>query len=140
MSLNDALRELREVATQLNAGTGRLNAAIEDFEEELEGISVGVTVWLSEPLGEHGLVLGYKRFGDGWRVAVCPATMGTLDIAVAQPLATAPRGVRVLAVERFEELTRALTTKARTYLQAINTSTEELRGGQQHNTTRKRDT
>lgn len=83
------LIDLERLAKRLNAATDELNASLQEIQDRLNSMGLGVDVWLEEsldlsstrematpgdrrdPSPEFTLdFLGYGRFGDGWALLV----------------------------------------------------------------------
>ena len=139
--VRDEMERLRQAAEALNAATDGLNEVIEQLEDELAKIGVGLTYWLDEyqaqpAIFDHqeqndrrakGWTLGYTKIGDRWRLAVREVTVEVpseeddpisrtpwsfLRRGTAVPLLTAPRIVRAEAAPELERLVSGLRARA----------------------------
>lgn len=121
MSLQEALAELKIVATQLNEVSNQLNETIRDFEDELVNTGIGLEVWLEAPIAklpsylydERQYFLGFVKLDSKWQLAVRTSPAGRLS---SVRLLIFTREIRIAACPYFEELTRLLIAKGREHL------------------------
>jgi len=114
--LPPALADLSAAVTELHNATDRVNAILDDLDEELEKIGPGVNVWL-EP--RDGWRIGYARVSGKWHLAAERMALASPEAVEPISLSTAPRAVRVAAVEQRVELTAAITARVREILASV---------------------
>lgn len=110
---DELLHRLHDLAKQLSDETDRVNAALDDFEEELEKSGIGVTAFVAGP---EDWRIGYKKMEGKWRLVAERA-----DAIVK--LTSAPRLVRIAALDLQDQLIQALIDKATECLDAIRKGT-----------------
>lgn len=115
------VRRLQAAAAALNQESDRLNALIDDFEESLVDSKVGVSAWISGEFthADGRWQLGFMKLAGIWSVVVREGEDGK-----PTPLKTAPRAVRVGALELFGELVEELTRRAEGLHRAVSAAIE----------------
>lgn len=144
MALDEQVKHLKARARLLDKKSDELNSVLEHLEDDLDG--VGVAVWLDTPEhilavtledGENGRIyggylLGYQKMGGAWRISALPfdgavvGPEGALEVPPgypATPLASAPRVVRLEAVEHLPALVAALTARVDAFITNIDLAT-----------------
>jgi len=143
--LEKGLRELSVVASALNEATDRLNERILSIEERLGSMGVGDTYWLDQP--EHHLsvgpwvdattpgvrrsreawAVGYTKISSKWCLAAQEVEFQEMrsgaskSFHIGRPIAllSAPRIVRVEAVDKMGALIAGLTGATKGFLSSI---------------------
>ena len=144
--LEQGLRELSVVASALNEETDRLNERIVSIEERLNSMGVGATYWLDQH--EHHLsvgpwvetqvggddcrsreawAVGYTKISSKWCLAAQEVefqergSKASKSFRLGKPitLLSAPRIVRVEAVEKMGALIAGLTETTKDFLSSI---------------------
>jgi len=146
----DTINELSNLASKLNQKSDTLNKTIEGIEAKLNKLNLGVETWL-ESYDRHTVVvgdptydeakgvtsrdetfLGFARFEDGWHLAIkdtvaeknADGDFLMADVVLVRPLLTAPRNVRIKAMELIPTLLDAIKVEAESLLKAIDAAEE----------------
>jgi hypothetical protein len=154
--ISDKLQALAAAATKLNTATDDLNEMIERVEDDLQRAGVGVEIWLDAQLMESEWEeedatavtigemprefrqfweLGFARAPDKWRIAIRQMQAVRADrvapyerqLRAPSPLASAPRQLRLEAVELLESLVEALTARAEELLRTVEVARQRVR-------------
>ncbi len=104
---------LAGAAATLNERSDALNELIGIYEDALTQANIGASVWVPLPPNPPYQVelweLGYCKCGSRWCLAVRRKSATTdLPFSSAVALLTAPRAVRVRALDHLQTLVRAL--------------------------------
>ncbi len=159
MSESDLSRQfsdLREVAARLNEQSDSITKTIEQFQETLRQLNLGLEVWIrlqseesvyTPPIGVKIPIpvftetsVGHARGEDGWALYVKRITYRskTFDNPLISPrveavkvnkwikLVDASRSVRIAALDAFPKLLDALKTSAESAVQAIENAKKFL--------------
>ena len=134
MSPNEQLfSELIDLAQELNESTDAVNATIDQFEEKLNELNLGVSAWVTPSPSEiaeagdewNDWQIGYGKDHGKWRILArfveCYEDIESPPVARSPiPLRDAGREVRMELVADFDALTAALIASARNKLAKVD--------------------
>lgn len=122
LSLDAQFRNLSAVASTLGQSTDTLSAAIKDGEAKLSRLGLGLICWMTidKRPNQHSLHLGYGQINKQWCLM---ARLGP----DTWPLSSAPRWVRIKAVNHFPELLDHLTKAALAMIERTEKATTAVR-------------
>lgn len=110
MSRFELLQHLTGLSKQLDDASDRVNAAIDDFEEQLEQTGAGVSAYVDGP---EGWSIGYSKLDGKWRLVAGRAETGTIKLTAA------PRLVRIAALGMQDQIIQALIDRTVECLNSI---------------------
>lgn len=106
MDMTEAVAKLTALAAEVNRESDAYTKALEDVEESLSALNLGVEAW-TPPRGAAKIELGYGRTPHGWRLLV------TWEGEPPVPLLQARRDVRIVAAVAIGELLTVLTENSK---------------------------
>jgi hypothetical protein len=131
VEFSNLLSELNKSASELNAGTERVNSVLASVETQLTKMNLGFEVWVPDSLSSFQISeyryqdteLGFAKTGTDWSLAVRvregkrdprSGDFGwyPLPIPGSTRLLDASRQVRIKALQHIPELLEALKSKA----------------------------
>jgi len=135
-----SIEALRDVSASLNRVSEQINEILENAEEDLRSMNLGIEAWTEEPIetspndekSYYAWFLGWCHFSPKWRLAVQKTLIheGVIEgkpykkkvVLEAISLSTRSRELRAKAVGRLEDLYKVLHKEAESTLQ--NTITQ----------------
>jgi hypothetical protein len=133
----NSIKELSDVANDLNLASDELGKAISAIDTVLQGLSLGLATWTTLAKGDStpngtdywSRDLGYAKVGNRWGVALRTVS-GEYNYPDEEDCDTwlfndAPRWLRTEAVEKIPDLIEALIKTAKTTTQNIQTKTAQ---------------
>jgi hypothetical protein len=151
-NIKDLFAEAEKVAKTLNERSNRIQSAIQEMEQKLQTLNLGLEYWLDEdPLSNEGSEvdeedsrdsptrvqreLGYAKIAGSWGLFIRRARYEEhnngytspwwelTESSEIQPLQKASRQLRIRALDRFPGLIRALTQEAENAISTIEQAT-----------------
>ena len=114
--MSELLTELAAASRALAERSDRVNAILDDLDEEIEKAAPGVTAWLEDTPIEDDWFVGYTKVGDRWCLA---AHRKTEPPSPPVALSKAPRVVRIAAVAQRQAIVGAITERVRFCIASI---------------------
>jgi uncharacterized coiled-coil DUF342 family protein len=122
--------ELAAQAKELNNESDNINDIITQTNKQLAELNIGLEVWVG-PWGNKAYQAGYARLDSGWGLATRDVFKSSKDdddeddgqkteYSEAVSLLSAPRSIRIDALDDLERIIEALKTKAKNSIDTIH--------------------